>query len=91
KTVTTASHVDFNLKTIELVDRIIVLRINPEDLCIEVVYDLNMEQFQAKSREYKGKYILGIYNKILLANSKINIGLNIPTETELKVENNHEL
>ncbi|MFX5570559.1 hypothetical protein ABTD96_19765, partial [Acinetobacter baumannii] len=50
-----------------------------------------MEQFQAKSREYKGKYILGIYNKILLANSKINIGLNIPTETELKVENNHEL
>ncbi|MFH4150990.1 hypothetical protein WAI81_20290, partial [Acinetobacter baumannii] len=56
KTVTTASHVDFNLKTIELVDRIIVLRINPEDLCIEVVYDLNMEQFQAKSREYKGKY-----------------------------------
>ncbi|MFV5504014.1 MULTISPECIES: DUF6998 domain-containing protein [unclassified Acinetobacter] len=91
KTVTTASHVDFNLKTIELVDRIIVLRINPEDLCIEVVYDLNIEQFQAKSREYKGKYILGIYNKILLANSKINIGLNVPTETEVKVENNHEL
>src|SRR5690606_30608558 len=82
KTVTTASHVDFNPKTIELVDRIIVLKINPADLCIEVVYDLNMEQFQVESREYKGKYILGIYSKRLLSNSEINIGLNIPDEKE---------
>lgn len=95
KTVTTATHVDFNLKTIGLVDRIIVLRINPSDLCIEVVYDLNMEQFQFKAREYNGKYILGISNKNLLITSDVDIGLNVPIETHIQLEetikDDHEL
>lgn len=83
KTVTTASHVDFNLKTIGLVDRVIVLRVNPSDLCIEVVYDLDMEQFQIKSREYGGKYILGISNRNLLDNSALDIGFNVPIEAKI--------
>jgi len=95
KTVTTASHVDFNLKTIGLVDRVIVLRINPSDLCIEVVYDLDMEQFQIKSREYGGKYILGISNRNFLDNSALAIGFNVPIDTEIqpkeKTKNNHKL
>ena len=84
KTVTTASHVDFNLKTIGLVDRVIVLRVNPSDLCIEVVYDLDMEQFQIKSREYGGKYILGISNRNLLDNSALDIGFNVPIEAKIQ-------
>lgn len=95
KTVTTTSHVDFNLKTIGLVDRVIVLRVNPLDLCIEVVYDLDMEQFQIKSREYGGKYILGISNRNLLDNSALDIGFNVPIETKIQpkeeTDNNYKL
>ncbi len=84
KTITTASHVDFNIKTLELVDRVIVLKINPKDLCIEIVYDLNIDEFKDKIREYDGKYTLGISKKINLNNSKLDIGLNIPIEEKLE-------
>ena len=95
KTVTTANHVNFNPKTIGLVDRVIVLRINPSDLCIEVIYDLDIEQFQVKSREYDGKYILGISNKNISDNSALDIGFNVPIEAKIQpreeTDNNHEL
>lgn len=84
KTITRAHHVDFNIKTLEVVDRVIVLKINPKDLCIEIVYDLNIDEFKDKIREYDGKYTLGISKKINLNNSKLDIGLNIPIEEKLE-------
>lgn len=84
KTVTTAHHADFNIKTIELVDRAIVLRIDPSDLCIDVIHDMDIEEFRVKSREYNGKYILGIPNKITLVDSQVAIGLNKKSKEEIE-------
>ncbi|GAB3053067.1 hypothetical protein GCM10027155_19350 [Acinetobacter apis] len=84
KTVTKARHVDFNIKTLDLVDRAIVLRIDPSDLCINVVYDMDMVEFKAKSREYRGKYTLGVASKSTLVNSYVDIGLNEPLKKEIE-------
>lgn len=43
-----------------------------------------MEQFQIKSREYGGKYILGISNRNLLDNSALDIGFNVPIEAKIQ-------
>ncbi|MDN3473649.1 hypothetical protein [Pseudoalteromonas sp. APC 3355] len=40
----TGSHISFNTNTLELVDRIIILRINTDEMQVETLLDMPVEQ-----------------------------------------------
>ncbi|SFP83957.1 DUF6998 domain-containing protein [Tranquillimonas alkanivorans] len=62
KTVTSSSHVDFNAATFDLVDRVIVLRINIDDgeAAIEELLDCPAEEARQQMRESGRKYVFSI-------------------------------
>lgn len=59
KTVTTSHHVSFKATTFEHVDRVVVLRINTEDLAIEILLDKPIAEAREALREGPGKLIFG--------------------------------
>ncbi|WP_457578947.1 DUF6998 domain-containing protein [Ensifer adhaerens] len=62
KTVTSSTHVGFNHNTFEHVDRVVVLRINTEDMAIEILLDRPASEARTAMREDKGgKLIFPIY------------------------------
>jgi hypothetical protein len=62
KTVTSSNQVGFNHNTFEHVDRVVVLRINTEDMAIEILFDKPASEARAVMREDKaGKLIFPIY------------------------------
>ena len=62
KTVTTSAHVSFNAATFELIDRVIVLRINVEDgeVSIEELLDCSAEDARRTLRQSAGKLVFPI-------------------------------
>jgi hypothetical protein len=63
KTITSSQHVAFNKNTIEHVDRVMILKINTEDMQIEILYDFMQIDFQTIFKEYNGKYIVSFTGK----------------------------
>jgi hypothetical protein len=61
KTVTTSTHVSFNAQTFGLVDRVVVLRINTEDLAIEILLDKPVAEARNSLREGTGKLVFPTY------------------------------
>lgn len=62
KTVTSSTHVGFNHNTFEHVDRVVVLRLNTEDMAIEILLDKPASEARTAMREDKGgKLIFPIY------------------------------
>ncbi|RAS16131.1 DUF6998 domain-containing protein [Ensifer adhaerens] len=62
KTVTSSTHVGFNHNTFEHVDRVVVLRLNTEDMAIEILLDKPAGEARTAMREDKGgKLIFPIY------------------------------
>jgi hypothetical protein len=62
KTVTSSTYVGFNQNTFEHVDRVVVLRINAEDMAIEILMDKLAIEARAIMKEDKtGKLIFPLY------------------------------
>ncbi|MGY5775775.1 DUF6998 domain-containing protein [Rhizobium sp. LEGMi135b] len=57
KTITSSTHVSFNLRTFDQVDRIIVLRINTVELAIEILLNKAVAECRALMRGSAGKLI----------------------------------
>lgn len=57
KTVTSSVHVSFNAATFDHVDRVVVLRINSEDMAIEILLDKPVAEARAVLREGGGKLV----------------------------------
>ena len=62
KTITSSTHVSFNKKTFQLVDRVMVLRVNVEEgePSIEEIMDLSAEAAEAQCRNSGGKLIYSV-------------------------------
>lgn len=61
KTITSSTHVSFNLQTFNQVDRIVVLRINIDELAIEILMDKPVDEARALMRQSTGKLIFPTY------------------------------
>lgn len=59
KTVTTSNQVSFNAATFDHVDRVVVLRINTEDLAIEILLDKPVTEAREALREGAGRLVFG--------------------------------
>src|SRR5690606_4339139 len=71
KTITSSNHVAFNRNTIIEVDRIIIVRINTEDMQIEILEDFNKDLLFEKLKERDQKFIFSVVKK----NTNRNIDL----------------
>jgi len=63
KTITSSNHVSFNANTFELVDRVMVLRVNTgedEGVSVETLLDCSADEFREKNSATAGKYKYGI-------------------------------
>ncbi|ATN36187.1 hypothetical protein ACO34A_20570 [Rhizobium sp. ACO-34A] len=60
KTITSSNHVGFNMQTFEHVDRVVVLRINPEELAIEILLDKPANEAKTLMREGADKFIFPV-------------------------------
>lgn len=60
KTITSSTHVGFNTQTFEHVDRVIVLRINVEDMAIEILLDKPADDARTLMREGVGKFVFPV-------------------------------
>lgn len=61
KTITTSTHVTFNTKTLELVDRIMVLRINVDEesgVSVEELHDFPAAELPERGKQTGGKFTL---------------------------------
>ncbi|AEV37586.1 hypothetical protein PSE_3078 [Pseudovibrio sp. FO-BEG1] len=58
KTITSSNHVSFNPNTIDLVDRVMILRVNVDDdqgVSVETILDCSPDQLQDQANESNGK------------------------------------
>lgn len=60
KTITSSTHVSFNVATLEYVDSIMVLRINTTNLEIEILVDGKVDEVKPKMRLNEKNYLLPI-------------------------------
>ncbi len=61
KTITSSTHVSFNQQTFDQVDRVVVLRINTDELAIEILMDKPVNEARALMRQSTGKLIFPTY------------------------------
>ncbi|MGH0251511.1 DUF6998 domain-containing protein [Sinorhizobium meliloti] len=85
KTITSSNQVGFNHNTFEYVDRVVVLRINTEDMAIEILLDKPAIDARAIMREDKaGKLIFPIYRTAAQADDVSVADLLVTKEAQYK-------
>ncbi|MCL6233696.1 hypothetical protein M5F03_00665 [Acinetobacter sp. ANC 5579] len=72
KTVTSSNHVSFNKSTFHEVDRVIIIKINSEDMQLEILEDISKEFFGDKLKARDNKFIYSTVKKSTSRNTDLS-------------------